>query len=256
MLLTVKEDVYDKVKLGKRLMKRARENYYNLTKRNKAGVWEKFFGGRDFLYLRNDREFTEEFLQFITENNNFKDKLWQECINRNLLAWERYWPDPGMEEKFGRVNKAHGSEKIKSDKGFKGFIKNGTRGAKMKPGYIIAFVLILAGFIALLVNFGDSEAFIMIMAIAIFPVFIFEEYIPEAAFIFVVLAWIAVVVTIFILCIWGILYMIQNGFNKETRKSFFYTVRIFLLIMLAGIVDAVILSLTGYSLIQLLFRWI
>jgi len=84
----------------------------------------------------------------------------------------------------------------------------------------------------------------------LFPMFIFQEHLSEQAFLYVVLAWAFILVIFFVLFIWGILYALQNGFNKETRKTFFHTVRLFLLIMLAGMVDAICYSLTGFSVIM------
>ena len=246
------EDVYDLVKLRRKLMKRAGENYYNLAKRNSIRIWDGYFSSKDFLYLRKDREFATEFLQFISESNRFKESVWQGCIHRNLSEWKRYWLEPEMETKFTAALESYAGKRGKGSKGHDGTVEAKTGYATFKPGYTIAFVLIIIGLIVLLANseVRASDALIMVFAILLFPMFIFQEHLSEQAFLYVVLAWAFILVIFFVLFIWGILYALQNGFNKETRKTFFHTVRLFLLIMLAGMVDAICYSLTGFSVIM------
>ena len=238
-----KEDVYDRDKIRKRLMKKAGENYYNLAKRNKEWRWDDYFSSKDFLYLRGDREFTEEFLRFISENNNFKEKVRQDSIYRNLMMWKKYWQEPEMKEKFNNAVSA-----VQGRGAGRGGREEPQSG-KLKRKYIFIFLFIMIAVLLLFIIALSmrSEIFMIILAIVIFPVFIFEDYVAEPQFTYMVLIWLAVSFTFFFLAIWGILYGIQNGFNRDTRRSFFYTVRKVLAILLVGIADAVLLGLTGRS---------
>lgn len=92
------EDIYDICKVRKRLIKRTKENYYNLSKRNKIHIWDKYFSCRDFLHLRKDQEFTTFFLQFFEKNYHFKEKVWRQSIERHLMTWKSYWRDSEMEK--------------------------------------------------------------------------------------------------------------------------------------------------------------
>ena len=242
------EDLYTRGRLQKKLMKRAEKNYYNLIRRNRTAVWDKYFSDEDFLYLRRDRAFTVAFLNLLTENHNIKAAVWQESFRGNLIEWKRCWLDPEIQQLFDRVQRAYACRSSGRQEAPTGSIGKKPGFIQLKPAFLLVFLAILAGICAFLIyGAKDSRVFFILIFIMVFPVFLFSDFIPEPTFTYIALIWIMFMFVFLILLILGFLYILQNGFNRESRRSFFYTVRMLLLMMLIATADGICMQLTGFS---------
>ena len=240
------QDIYDSKEISKKMLKRANENYFNLIKRNNSNLWEKYFQDMHFVYLRTNKEFTISFLEFITDNHNFKLGIWNSVFLKTLTNWKRYWPELDMSALFDKALNSYTECKDTSSKKY-----NTNYGGALRPKYLIIFLLFLVGFSVLIINV--EGALPVILLLPILPVFLLSDIIPEPAFTYIAFIWIALIIALLFFAVWGLLYCFQNGFNKKSLKSFFYTIRKLLFAMLIGILLALITSFTQFSIDSLLF---